>query len=318
MSIPQAIHKVIVLGSGPAGLTSALYAARAQLAPLVLHGNNPGGQLTTTSTVENFPGFGKAGVEGPELISQMQEQAEHAGAAFQYGHVVKVTAPPQPAPITLDLDDGTSLQTHALIVATGAKSRLLEIPTEQTFWGKGVSTCATCDGFFYKNKVVGVVGGGDSAAEEALYLTRMCSKVYLIHRRDALRASRVMSQRVAENPKIEKVWDSVVDHLSGTPDGLLSHIHVKNVKTNESKALPASGLFVAIGHIPNTEPFGLLDRDANGYIKLANQNSTKSNVEGIFVAGDCSDHVFRQAITAAGTGCMAAIEAERWLEAKGV
>lgn len=311
-----AIRKVVILGTGPAGLTAALYAARAQLKPLVIHGNTPGGQLTTTSLIENFPGFPE-GVNGPDLIENMQKQAEGFGAEFLMAQVVGVKAATRP--FELLLESGESISTHSLIVATGAKSRLLGIPAETTFWGKGVSTCATCDGFFYKNKNVAVVGGGDSAAEEALFLTRMCSKVFLIHRRDALRASKIMTERVLHNPKIETVWDSVVDDLSGTANGLLSTVHVKNLKTGAKRELSANGLFVAIGHIPNTDIFkNILTLDENGYIVLSKQNSTKSNVDGIFIAGDCSDHVFRQAITAAGTGCMAAIEAERWLESEGL
>lgn len=302
------VREVTILGSGACGLTAALYSARAQLKPLVLHGNTPGGQLTTTTEVENFPGFVQ-GIDGNELIDNMTKQAQRFGAEFQYGEVKSVDASSNP--LKLNLSDRTVL-TKTLIIATGARPRKLGLVSENRLWSKGVTSCATCDGFFYKGRDVCVVGGGDSAMEEALFLTRMCNKVYLIHRRDKFRASKIMTDRVLENKKIEIVYNAVVEEILG--DNAVNGVKVKHVESGQERTIPVAGFFLAIGHIPNTEAFkGLVDMDENGYI-LTQPHSTKTNVPGIFAAGDCQDHVFRQAITAAGTGCMASIEAERWLE----
>lgn len=302
------VRSVVILGTGPAGLTAALYTGRANLGPLILHGNTPGGQLTTTSEIENFPGF-ISGVDGNELIDNMTKQAERFGAEFKYGEVTKVELNQQP--LRLHTREEV-IETRTLIIATGARPRKLEIPSETQFWTKGVTSCATCDGFFYKGMDVCVIGGGDSACEEALYLTRMCTKVYLIHRRDKLRASKIMSDRATTHPKIEMVWDSAIDEIVG--DSKVTGIKVKNVNTGEIRLIPLKGVFLGIGHIPNTEPFkGHLKTDDNGYL-VTEGHSTATNIPGVFACGDCQDHVYRQAITAAGTGCMAAIEAERWLE----
>jgi len=306
------VHNVVILGTGPAGLTAALYSARAQLKPLVLHGNTPGGQLTTTTEVENFPGFVE-GVDGNLLIDSMTKQAERFGATFQYGEVKEIDFNSRPFKIqTFD----QVILAKSLIIATGARPRKMGIESETAYWSKGVTSCATCDGFFYKGQEVIVIGGGDSAMEEASFLTRMCKKVYLIHRRDKFRASRIMTERVLKNDKIEVLYNSVIEEVVG--DGkLVTGVRVKNVETGEAKTLPVKGVFLAIGHIPNTDPFkGKLDMDENGYL-LTQHHSSKTNIEGVFACGDCQDHVFRQAITAAGSGCMGAIEAERYLESQG-
>ncbi|PRP78800.1 hypothetical protein PROFUN_00973 [Planoprotostelium fungivorum] len=307
------IHKVIILGTGPAGLTAALYTARAQLAPVVLHGTTPGGQLTTTTEVENFPGFIE-GIDGNLLIENMQKQAERFGAVFQYGEVQECDF--SSSPIRLTTSDGEVHLTRSLIISTGARPRKLGLSSEDFYWSKGVTSCATCDGFFYKGMDVCVVGGGDSAMEEAAFLTRMCSKVYLIHRRDAFRASKVMVDRVKQNPKIELVLDTAVEEVLG--DGKsVTGIRIKNFKTNEIKEVPLKGVFVAIGHIPNTDFLkGKIDSDENGYL-ITKGKTTYTNLDGVFVCGDCQDHTYRQAITAAGSGCQAAIDAERWLEMQG-
>jgi len=306
------VHNVVILGTGPAGLTAALYSARAQLKPLVLHGNTPGGQLTTTTEVENFPGFVE-GVDGNLLIDSMTKQAERFGATFQYGEVKEIDFNSRPFRIqTFD----QVILAKSLIIATGARPRKMGIESETAYWSKGVTSCATCDGFFYKGQEVIVIGGGDSAMEEASFLTRMCKKVYLIHRREKFRASRIMTERVLKNEKIEVLYNSVIEEVVG--DGkLVTGVRVKNVETGEAKTLPVKGVFLAIGHIPNTDPFkGKLDMDENGYL-LTQHHSSKTNIEGVFACGDCQDHVFRQAITAAGSGCMGAIEAERYLESQG-
>jgi len=306
------VHNVVILGTGPAGLTAALYSARAQLKPLVLHGNTPGGQLTTTTEVENFPGFVE-GVDGNLLIDSMTKQAERFGATFQYGEVKEIDFNSRPFKIqTFD----QVILAKSLIIATGARPRKMGIESETAYWSKGVTSCATCDGFFYKGQEVIVIGGGDSAMEEASFLTRMCKKVYLIHRREKFRASRIMTERVLKNEKIEVLYNSVIEEVVG--DGkLVTGVRVKNVETGEAKTLPVKGVFLAIGHIPNTDPFkGKLDMDENGYL-LTQHHSSKTNIEGVFACGDCQDHVFRQAITAAGSGCMGAIEAERYLESQG-
>jgi len=309
------VHKVVILGSGPAGLTAALYAARAQLSPIVLHGNQPGGQLTTTTEIENYPGFIK-GIDGNELLENMQKQAERFGAVFKFGEVERVEFGSKPFKLHLK-NEQKELITQTVIIATGARPRLLGLPSEKNYWAKGVTSCATCDGFFFKGQDVVVVGGGDSAAEESLFLTRMCSKVYLVHRRDALRASVVMANRVKENKLIHPVWDSVIEEVLGD-DKAVTGIRVKNVKTGAVTDIPLKGVFIAIGHIPNTDIFaGILDRDENGYLKVQ-PHSAKSTIPGVFIAGDCADHTYRQAVTAAGTGCQAAIDAERYLAESGL
>lgn len=310
------METIIILGTGCAGLTAAIYAARANLEPLVLEGSLPGGQLTTTSEVENFPGF-PDGVNGFEMMDKLRKQAARFGARYEHASVEEITV----------RDDGTKVlhagektyEAKAVIIATGASPRLLGIPGEKEFWGgKGVSTCATCDGAFYRDQDVIVVGGGDSAAEEALFLTRFAKSVKLIHRRDELRASRIMADRVQENPKITPIWDSVVEEVLGGEDGNVRGARIKNVKSNEVTEVPAQGFFVAIGHIPNTGFVDkLLDRDENGYIVPEAGSSVHTGIPGLYAAGDCVDHVYRQAITAAGFGCQAAIEAERWLAEQG-
>jgi len=312
MAAPAEIHNVVILGTGPSGLTAALYTARAQLKPLILHGNTPGGQLTTTTEIENFPGYIK-GIDGNELIDNMTKQAERFGAVFKYGNVQEVDFSSKPLKLKLDSE---VIHTRTLIIATGARPRKMGIPSEETYWSKGVTSCATCDGFFYKGQDVCVIGGGDSAMEEAQFLTRMCKKVYLIHRREKFRASKIMADRVLKNEKIELLYNSIIEEILG--DGKkVNGIRIKSAETGEVKDIPLQGVFLAIGHIPNTDPFiGKLKADENGYL-ITESHSTKTDVEGVFACGDCQDHVFRQAITAAGTGCMAAIEAERWLETQG-
>jgi len=306
------VRNVVILGTGPSGLTAALYTARAQLHPLVMHGSTPGGQLTTTTDVENYPGFIE-GIDGGALIENMTKQASKFGADFNYGVVSDVDISSNP--IKIITDEGIFL-TKSLIISTGARPKKLEIPSETQYWAKGVTSCATCDGFFYKEKVVCVIGGGDSAMEEALFLTRMCTKVYLIHRRDKFRASKIMTERAVANPKIEIIYNSFVAEVLG--DGKkVNGVAVKNVVTGETKNLPLSGVFLAIGHLPNTDPFkGKINMDEQGYI-ITGSHSSATNIPGVFACGDCQDSVYRQAITAAGTGCMAAIEAERWLETQG-
>jgi thioredoxin reductase (NADPH) len=302
------MHHVVILGAGPAGLTAAIYAARANLAPVVVTGALFGGQLALTTDVENFPGF-PDGVLGPELMELMKRQAERFGAEVRIGEVTEVELNRHPLRMTMD---GEILETRSLIVATGASARLLSVPGEGTFFGKGVSTCATCDGFFYRGKTVAVVGGGDSAAEEGTFLTRYASKVYIVHRRDRLRASQILQDRALKNEKISFVWDSVVEEIIGNEETGVAATRLRNVKTGEEHELPVDGVFIAIGHTPNTKLFeGQLKLDEQGYIVTDSRMHT--NVRGVFACGDCQDHVFRQAITAAGTGCMAAIEAEKFL-----
>jgi thioredoxin reductase (NADPH) len=307
------MEKVVIIGSGCAGLTSALYTARANLQPLVLTGIQPGGLLTTTTVVENFPGFPE-GVDGYALVERIQKQAERFGARVQFATVDSVDFSKRPFTLTVD---GTPVEAESVIIATGAGHRHLGLPSESHLEGKGVTYCATCDGALplFRNQPLVVTGGGDSACEEALYLTRFGSVVYLIHRRDTLRASRVMSDRVLSNPKIKPVWDSVITEILDVKLDKVTGVRVKNVKTNVESTIDCAGVFVAIGHAPNTALFkGVIDMDEAGYI-LPKQGVT-TNVPGVFVAGDCSDHVYRQAITAAGMGCAAAIEAERYLAAQ--
>ena len=305
--------KVIVLGSGPAGYTAAIYAARAMLQPLVIQGMQPGGQLTITTEVENFPGFAEA-VQGPWLMEQMEAQARHVGTAFVQDTVTKVDLSRRP--FRLWGDDGAVYTCDALIIATGAQAKWLGLPAEQHFQGHGVSACATCDGFFYRGKEVVVVGGGNTAVEEAMFLTNFASKVTLVHRRDSLRADKTNQARLLANPKVSVVWDSAVTDITGTAEPVsVTGVTLRNLKTGATSALAADGLFVAIGHVPATGIFqGQLPMDEDGYLLKA-PDSTATAVPGVFAAGDVTDKVFRQAVTAAGMGCMAALEAERFLAA---
>ncbi len=307
------MEKVVIIGSGCAGLTAALYTARANLNPLVLTGIMPGGLLTTTSIVENFPGFPE-GVDGYELMTRMQKQAERFGARVQFATVEAVDLSKRPFKLTVD---GEPVETQTIIIASGAGHKHLDVPGEHELEKKGVTYCATCDGALsmFRNKPLVVVGGGDSACEEATYLTRFGSTVHLIHRRDSLRASKIMAERTLSNEKIKPVWDSVVTEVLNVKNDQVAGVRLKNVKTGAESVLDCAGVFVAIGHVPNTQLFkGVITMDANGYILPARGSET--NVPGVFVAGDCSDHVYRQAITAAGMGCAAAIDAERFLAAQ--
>jgi thioredoxin reductase (NADPH) len=302
------MRDVAILGAGPAGLTAAIYAARANLAPVVMTGPLFGGQLALTTEVENFPGF-PDGILGPELMELMKRQAERFGAEVRIGEVTEVALSRYPFRLTLS---GELLETKALIVATGASPRLLGVPGEGEFFGRGVSTCATCDGFFYRGKTVMVVGGGDSAVEEGAFLTRYASKVYLVHRRDRLRASQILQDRAMKNEKMSFIWDTVVEEINGEDEKGVTAARLRNVKTGAEQPLPVDGVFIAIGHVPNTKLFeGQLKLDEQGYIVTDTRMHT--NVKGVFACGDCQDYIFRQAVTAAGTGCMAAIEAEKFL-----
>jgi thioredoxin reductase (NADPH) len=306
------MEKVVIIGTGCAGLTAALYTARANLAPLVLTGTMPGGLLTTTSIVENFPGFPE-GVDGFELMQRMQKQAERFGARVKFGTVEQVDVSKRPFKLVVD---GDPVEAETIIIATGAGHKHLGVPGEDILEKKGVTYCATCDGALpmFRNQPLVVVGGGDSACEEATYLTRFASTVYLVHRRDTLRASIIMAERTLANPKIKPVWDSVVTEVLDPKLDKVTGVRLKNLKTGAESALDCAGVFVAIGHVPNTQLFkGVVDLDENGYVIPTRGSETK--VPGVFVAGDCSDHVYRQAITAAGMGCAAAIDAERYLAA---
>ncbi|HTL67029.1 MAG TPA: thioredoxin-disulfide reductase [Lacunisphaera sp.] len=311
----SSVENVVIVGTGCAGLTAAIYTGRANLAPLVLEGAQPGGQLTTTSEVENFPGFPE-GVDGFQLMQNLRKQAEKFGTRYESGTVVSLDV--SAWPYTLRLAD-RAIQARTVIIATGASPRMTGVPGEkELFGGKGVTTCATCDGAFYRNMDVAVIGGGDSAAEEALFLTRFARKVYLVHRRDALRASKIMADRALAHPKVQPVWDSVPVAIEGVAAGSVSGLKVRNVKTGAETVLAVKGVFVAIGHVPNTAPFtGAVDTDDQGYFVAAGHSQVKTRTPGVYVAGDCADHHYRQAITAAGMGCQAAIEAERWLAEKG-
>jgi len=303
------MQQLIILGSGPAGLTAAVYAGRARLAPLVIEGQEPGGQLTLTTLVENFPGFPE-GIHGPELIGNLREQASRFGATFLAGSVERVELAKPPFRLTID---GTVEECQALIVATGASARLMGLPSERQLLGHGVSTCATCDGFFFQDQAVAIVGGGDSALEEALFLTKFARQVTVVHRRDKLRASKIMQDKVFANPKIDFAWDSVPEEVLDVAQGKVTGIRLRNVKTGAITERALDGVFVAIGHIPNTAIFrGQLAVDEVGY--LVTHDGSKTSVPGVFAAGDVQDHVYRQAITAAGSGCMAAIDAERYLD----
>jgi len=305
--------KVVILGSGPAGCTAAIYAARAMLSPLMIAGLQPGGQLTITTEVENYPGF-KHAIQGPWLMEEMQAQAEHLGTKVAFDLISAVDLAKRP--FTLTGDSGTRYSADTLIIATGAQAKWLGLPSEEKLKGFGVSACATCDGFFFKGKQVAVVGGGNTAVEEALFLTNFASDVVLIHRRDTLRADKTNQQRLERNPKIRVLWNSAVEEVIGDGEPrAVSGVRVKNLKTGATDILPRDGLFVAIGHSPATEIFrGQIDMDDEGYVRTA-PDSTKTSVPGVFAAGDVKDKVFRQAVTAAGMGCMSALEAEKFLAA---
>jgi thioredoxin reductase (NADPH) len=303
------IENLVILGTGPAGLTAAIYAARANLNPLVVEGSQPGGQLTITTEVENYPGFPE-GVQGPEMMVNFRKQAERFGTRFKVGDVQKVDLSKRP--FTMTLADGSEVKTQTLIICTGASAKLLGLKNESRLMGRGVSACATCDGFFFRNQDIAVVGGGDTAMEEANFLTRFAKTVTIVHRRDSFRASKVMQDRAFKNPKIKVIWDTGIEDVVG--DQEVTGLKIKNLKTGEESILPVTGFFVAIGHQPNTPLFkGQLDMNEAEYL-LVQPGSTKTKIPGVFAAGDVSDPYYRQAVTAAGTGCMAALDAERFLE----
>jgi len=305
------MRNVVIIGSGPAGLTSAVYAARANLSPLLIEGWQSGGQLTTTTEVENYPGFAK-GIMGPELMKEMRAQAERFGTEFLTGDVTKVDFTNRP--LTMVVDHEHTIQARTVIIATGASAIQIGLKNETRLTGHGVSTCATCDGFFFRGRELVVVGGGDSAMEEANFLTKFATKVYVVHRRDKLRASKIMQDRAMKNEKISFIWNSVVEDVLG--NDIVTGVRLKNLITGATTTLPCAGVFVAIGHRPNTSLFaGQLDMDVKGY--LVTKSGTATSVSGVFAAGDVQDSTYRQAITAAGTGCMAAIDAERFLESRG-
>jgi thioredoxin reductase (NADPH) len=307
------MRNVVILGSGCAGNTAAIYTGRANLQPLVFEGHEPGGQLSITTEVENFPGFPE-GIQGPQLVENMKQQAQRFGAEFRHGRVVEANL--RQRPFTLKLEDGEVIETRSLIVATGASARWLDLPNEQKLIGHGVSSCATCDGFFYRDKEIMVIGGGDSAMEEANFLTRFGKRVAVVHRRDTFRASKIMLERARNNPKIEFVPNTIVEDVYDVEKGHVTGVRLRNVVTGHVTERAVDGFFVAIGHIPNTLPFvGQLDLDADGYI--ISHGGASTNIKGVFHAGDVQDRNYRQAITASGAGCMAAIEAERFLEAEG-
>jgi thioredoxin reductase (NADPH) len=303
--------KLIILGSGPAGYTAAIYAARAMLKPVVIQGNQPGGQMTITTDVENYPGFAEV-VQGPWLMEQMRAQAEHVGTEFIMDHIVKVEL--RRRPFRLHGDSGDTYTCDALVIATGAQARWLGLPSEEQFKGYGVSACATCDGFFYKGKRVVVVGGGNTAVEEALFLTNFAEKVTIVHRRDSFRAERIMQDRLFKNPKVEVVWNSVLEEVVGTDDPRkVTGVRLRDVTTGETSTVDVDGVFVAIGHFPATELCkDQLEMKPSGYL-ITEPDSTRTSIPGVFAAGDVKDEVFRQAVTAAGMGCMGALEAERYL-----
>jgi thioredoxin reductase (NADPH) len=303
------MRQVIILGSGPAGLTAAVYAARAHLKPLVVEGHEAGGQLTLTTLVENFPGFPDA-IMGPDLIKAMRSQAERFGAEFHQGNATTADLLRRPFRLTID---GHTEECQALVIATGASAKLLGLDSERKLMGHGVSTCATCDGFFFQDQEVIVVGGGDSALEEAIFLTKFATRVIVVHRRDTLRASKFMQEKALKNPKVEFVWDSTLDHILDLDQQKVTAARIRNLKTGAVTERQVDGIFIAIGHTPNTQLFrGVLEMNEVGYIKT--HDGTKTSIPGVFAAGDVQDHVYRQAITAAGSGCMAAIDAERFLE----
>ena len=303
--------KVLIIGSGPAGLTAAIYAARAALEPILIHGMQPGGQLTITTDVENYPGFAKP-IQGPWLMQEMEAQAEHVGAKLVHDYVEKVELGNRP--FRVFTSSGDIYEAATIIICTGAEAKWLGLKSEQEFQGFGVSGCATCDGFFFKNKEVIVVGGGNTAVEEALFLTSHASKVYLVHRRDELRAEKILQDRLFANNKIELVWNHALDEVIGTKDPKsVTGVRLKDVNSGKIKEIACEGVFIAIGHKPNTDMFkGFIDIDNEGYI-ITLPNSTKTSIEGVFAAGDVQDKIYRQAVTAAGTGCMAALEADKYL-----
>ena len=306
----MADRKVVIIGSGPAGLTAALYTARANLRPLLVEGLEAGGQLMLTTMVENWPGF-RSGIMGPDLMVEMRAQAEHFGTEILQGNVNRVDL--NDRPFSVALGDGRTITADALIIATGASARWLEIGSDRKLSGHGVSTCATCDGYFFRGKPIAVIGGGDSAMEEAIYLTRFATKVTVVHRRDSLRASKIMQDKAFANSKIEFIWDSDIAEIRDVGKGEVSSVVVRNLKTGKQTEIPLDGVFIAIGHTPNTELFrGQLELDETGYIKT--HHGSRTSVPGVFAAGDVQDHIYRQAVTAAGSGCMAAIDAERYLE----
>jgi len=304
--------KVLIIGSGPAGYTAAIYASRAGLKPVLYTGGQPGGQLTITNDVENFPGY-PDGINGPEMMIDLQKQAERFGTDIRYGMITAVNFDSYPLEVTVD--EKETLLAESVIISTGASAKYLGLPSEEKFMNKGVSACAVCDGFFYKDMDVAVVGGGDSAAEEATYLANLCPKVYLIVRRDEMRASKIMQQRVINTPNIEVLWNTETEEILGDDSGVTG-MRVVNNQSGEKKEIAVKGFFVAIGHTPNTDIFkDYLEMDESGYIKTI-PGTTKTNIEGVFATGDAQDHVYRQAVTAAGTGCMGALDAERFLAAK--
>lgn len=308
--IADKTFRIVIIGSGPAGLTAALYAARADLKPLVLEGPEPGGQLTTTTDVENFPGYPE-GVMGPKMMEDFRAQATRFGADCRYGMVTSIDFDKRPYKLTID--EETTIFAEAVIVATGAAAKWLGLPSEQRMRGRGVTACATCDGAFFREQHVIVIGGGDSAMEEATFLTKFASKVTIVHRRDEFRASKIMQDRALNHPKIEVIWDSTIEEVLG--EQVVQGVKLRNVKTGEITTLEdVTGVFLAIGHKPNTDLFkGVIDMDESGYI-ITRPRSTFTNMEGIFACGDAQDAIYRQAVTAAGSGCMAALDAERWLE----
>ncbi len=305
--------QVLILGSGPAGSTAALYSSRADLKTLVIEGGQPGGQLTITTDVENFPGF-VDGIMGPELVESFKKQAMRFGTEYVFDTIVEAELSKRPFVLK---SENSTYECDVLIIASGASARMIGIESEKELMGYGVSTCATCDGFFFKKKELIVVGGGDSAMEEAIFLTKFATKVTVVHRRDALRASKIMQERALKHEKISFIWDSIVEEILGTQADGVRGVKIRNVKTDEITEYPCEGVFTAIGHVPNSDVFnGQLDMDENGYL-ITQSDSTATNILGVFASGDVQDHVFRQAITAAGSGCMAAMEAERYLENNG-
>lgn len=303
------MHEVTILGSGPAGLTAAIYTARANLCPCVIAGKEPGGQLTLTTMVENYPGFAK-GIMGPQLMEEMRQQALYFGATFVDGEVTSVDLLSSPLRLTAN---GQTYETRSLIIATGASAQLLGLESERRLLGRGVSTCATCDGFFFRDQEIVVVGGGDSAMEEGIFLTKFASRVTIIHRRDRLRASKIMQEKAFRHPKIDFIWDTTVERIDEVEAGRVTGVQLRNLRTDVLTAKPCQGVFIAIGHTPNTQLFqGQLELDDRGY--LITGDGTATSVPGVFAAGDVQDHRYRQAVTAAGSGCMAAMDAERFLE----